>query len=276
MLAGEVRRKVWYLEARVAPPSVRSQLKQRGQTARLLMGYPAGEDSLLQSAQQSYSHRGDRLRRMDRLRKVGLVVVFLGAVALIPREQPRNAEASENSSFSFGSSSQNRQLRAELDATKGALELANAQLTRACTIMDYSTRYKVGADLAGSVYDVAVAEGIDPELGFRLVRVESEFNPHATSTAGAIGLTQLMPATARYFDSTATKQKLYNAQTNLHLGFRYLRSLIDENHGNVNLALLVYNRGPQAVETLQSLGMNPSNGYEHAVMKGYRGTGLSN
>jgi len=230
----------------------------------------------LQSAQQSYSHRGDRLRRMDRLRKVGLVVVFLGAVALIPREQPRAAQASENSSFSFGSSSQNRKLRAELDATRGALELANAQLTRARTIMDYSSRYKVGADLAGSVYDVAVAEGIDPELGFRLVRVESEFNPHAISAAGAIGLTQLMPATARYFDSTVTKEKLYNAQTNLHLGFRYLRSLIDENHGNVKLALLVYNRGPQAVETLQSLGMNPSNGYEHAVMKGYTGTGLSN
>src|SRR6185312_8040782 len=38
MLAGEVRRKVWYLEARVAPPSVRSQLKQRGQTAPFAYG----------------------------------------------------------------------------------------------------------------------------------------------------------------------------------------------------------------------------------------------
>ena len=58
------------------------------------------------------------------------------------------------------------------------------------------------------------------------------------------------------------------------MGFRYLRALIREYKGDVKLALLVYNRGPVAVETARSMGMNPSNGYEHAVTKGYNGKGV--
>jgi len=104
--------------------------------------------------------------------------------------------------------------------------------------------------------------------------VESEFNPHAVSSVGAVGLTQLMPATARWFDHTITREKLYDPRTNLRLGFRYLRSLIDQYHGDLRLALLVYNRGPEAVETLRSLGVDPRNGYDEMVMKGYTGNGL--
>ena len=63
----------------------------------------------------------------------------------------------------------------------------------------YSSRYHIGADLAGSVYDIALAEGIEPELAFRLVKVESDFNEHASSSAGALGLTQVMPSTAQFF-----------------------------------------------------------------------------
>lgn len=230
----------------------------------------------MQSAQQSYSHRGDRRRRLDRFHKVGLVAAFLGAVALIPRERPRDVRASDAPAFTFGLSHEVHSLRTELDATRGSLELANAQLQRAQVIMEFSSRYEVGADMAREIHDIAVAEGIEPDLAFRLVKVESQFNPHATSAAGAVGLTQLMPSTARYFQHGITREQLYDPPTNLRIGFRYLRALIDENHGDVKLALLVYNRGPQAVETLQSLGVNPSNGYERTVMKGYKGSGVVN
>ena len=131
----------------------------------------------------------------------------------------------------------------------------------------------MGADLATSIYDISLAEGIEPELGFRLVRVESEFNERATSPVGAVGLTQLMLPTARYFQKGITREQLYDRDTNLRIGFRYLRTLVRENKGNVRLALLVYNRGPVAVQAAQEQGLDPSNGYERVVLGDYRGRG---
>ena len=142
----------------------------------------------------------------------------------------------------------------------------------------------VGADtvdLVRAVEDfhlglVSQAEGIDAELGFRLVNVEREFHPPATRRVGAVGLTQLMPSTARYFDHEITKDKLYEPSTNLRLGFRYLRSLINDYHGDLHLALLVYNRGPETVASLRSHGVDYRNGYDTQVMKGYSGKGVVN
>lgn len=230
----------------------------------------------LQRLQQTYVHRGDRIRRNERIKKLLLVAGLAISVALIPREQPQTAEASSFTHLSFGSFGQSRSLRDQLDATRGELELTRARLERANAILSYSSKYKIDAQLASQIYDIAQAEGIDADLGFRIVSVESEFNPHATSSVGAIGLTQLMPATARFFDHDITRDALYQPETNLRLGFRYLRSLITEYNGNLSLALLVYNRGPQTIQTLQSLGVDPANGYDALVMKGYSGTGLVN
>ncbi len=228
------------------------------------------------STKKSYVHRGDRARRLDRIKKGLLVAALIGAVALFPRQQPRDAQASPGGTFTFGLSGESERLRAERDALQGELALLRAQLERANTIMKYSATYHIGADIAAAIYDVSLAEGIEPELGFRLVRVESEFNPRAVSPAGAVGLTQIMPATARYFDRTITRERLFEPRTNLRLGFRYLRSLIDQYHGDVRLALLVYNRGPATVETLRAMGIDPRNGYDAAVMKGYTGDGIVN
>ena len=137
-----------------------------------------------------------------------------------------------------------------------------------------TSTFKIAADLATSIYDISLAEGIDPQLAFRLVRVESEFNERATSPVGAVGLTQLMLPTARYFQKGITRDQLYDRETNLRIGFRYLRSLVREYKGNVQLALLVYNRGPQAVQNSRDQGLDPSNGYERVVMKGYKGRGI--
>ncbi len=222
----------------------------------------------------NYAYRGDRLRRIDRIRKSLIVVALLGVVALLPREHPNVAEASTKApaAFPFGIADAKR-MHAELDQTKGQLAAAQSQLDRLNAVVGYSANYKVSADLAGSIYDVALAEGIEPDLGFRLVRVESEFHDHATSPVGALGLTQLMPATARDFVPGITHEQLYDRKTNLEIGFRYLRGLISQYHGDVKLALLVYNRGPVAVESLRALGLDPRNGYEMAVTRGYTGKG---
>lgn len=158
-------------------------------------------------------------------------------------------------------------------AADTAQNVPRTTLTRWHRIYNYATRYAIPVDLARKVHDTAIREGIEPELGFRLVQLESEFKPRATSRVGAIGLTQLMLGTARGFEPNVTRESLTDADTNLRIGFRYLRSLIRENNGNLSLALLVYNRGPVAVQLALSQGLNPSNGYDRSVTKGYRGRG---
>jgi hypothetical protein len=226
----------------------------------------------------TYVHRGDAYRRRKRLKRTVLALSFFGAAAfVVGNRNPAapTAEAAPINSTGFKINvATDRSLSFALDSAKGELELVRAQLERAQKIIGYSSRYHIGADLAGNIVDVASAEGIDPELAFRLVKLESDFNVRATSPVGAIGLTQLMPATARYYVKGITPEKLYDPQTNLRIGFRYLRGLVNEYDGNVKLALLVYNRGPVAVAKSRAQGDNPSNGYDRILTKGYSGTGV--
>jgi len=152
--------------------------------------------------------------------------------------------------------------------------LESRQLERWHAIYNYSRRYKITTELSAAIYDAAVAERIDPALAFPLVRLESQFNPKALSPVGAVGLTQLMVPTARGYIPGVTREDLYDRDLNLTIGFRFLRDLIKTYKGNVELALLVYNRGGVAVELDRELGINPSNGYDRIVMKGYRGKGV--
>jgi soluble lytic murein transglycosylase-like protein len=100
------------------------------------------------------------------------------------------------------------------------------------------------------------------------------FRTRAVSRAGALGLTQLMLGTAREFEPTVTREQLLDADVNLRIGFKYLRGLIREYKGDLKLALLVYNRGPVAVQKSLSMGRSPANGYESLITKGYRGRGV--
>ncbi len=227
----------------------------------------------------TYVHRGDANRRRARLKRVSLAVGFFGVVAfLLGNRKPAAPEAQAapvkpaSSQFRINLST-DRSLAAALDSTRGELELAQAQLDRANRVIGYSSRYGIAASLASSIVDIAYAEGIDPELAFRLVKLESDFNPRATSPVGAVGLTQVMPSTAQYYVKGITREGLYDSNTNLRVGFRYLSGLVKEYKGDVNLALLVYNRGPVAVQKARAEGGNPSNGYDRILTKGYRGKG---
>jgi soluble lytic murein transglycosylase-like protein len=228
----------------------------------------------MRNLQGTYVHRGDRERRRRKVRTGLLLTAFAASVGYVVNDSgPAEAKA-ESPRFPVVIGSEAVKLRAEIDAARNELDLANAQLDRWHKIFSYSSQYRVGADLATSIFDIASAEGIEPGLAFRLVRVESEFNERATSPVGAVGLTQLMLPTARYFQKGITREQLYDRDTNLRIGFRYLRTLVRENKGNVRLALLVYNRGPTAVQNSRSQGLDPSNGYERVVMKGYTGPGV--
>lgn len=161
-------------------------------------------------------------------------------------------------------------MRSLLSAREGELELARLELTRMNTVMDNSRRYRIPADLAASVYDIAVAEGIDPKVAYSLVNVESEFFHKAVSPVGAMGLTQVMPATGRMLQPGLERADLFDPETNLRLGFRFLREMLSHYNGDLDLALHAYNRGPGVVDRILRTGGNPANGYADVVLKGAR------
>jgi soluble lytic murein transglycosylase-like protein len=224
----------------------------------------------------TYVHRGDAARRRKRLKRILWVAGAAAVVATVMATHhpgTANAEVTSHSGFSFLGRSTS-ELRQELDSTKGEMDLLRAQYERADRIIHYSSRFGIPANLAGHILEASTAEGIDPELAFRLVKLESDFNPHATSSVGAVGLTQMMLPTARYYQRNITREQLYEPTTNLRIGFRYLRGLIDQYHGNAKLALLVYNRGEVAVNNALHAGIDPSNGYDRIITRGYKGKGV--
>ena len=161
-------------------------------------------------------------------------------------------------------------LSEQLEAAKGETAVVKLQLERANAILENSTRYQIPADLAAAIYDIALSEGIDPSLGYQLVKIESQFNRKAKSAMQAFGYTQLQLATARFYQADIKERDLYDRDTNLRLGFRFLNELLARFHYDVHLALLAYNRGPARVDQILAQGGNPANGYSDAVLKGYR------
>lgn len=134
--------------------------------------------------------------------------------------------------------------------------------------------YPVSEGLAELIHSAAVENGIEPEVAFGLIRAESSFKTSATSPVGAIGLTQLMPNTAKWLSPETSRAQLRDPATNVRIGFGYLRQLIDKYEGDVDLALVAYNRGPGTVDRALRRGQNPDNGYS-AFVKGEENHGHS-
>jgi soluble lytic murein transglycosylase-like protein len=90
----------------------------------------------------------------------------------------------------------------------------------------------------------AVDHGVDVGLVRAVIQAESAFNPRARSVKGAMGLMQLMPATAAEYGVNDP----YDPAQNIKAGVAYLRSLLTKYSDNQELALAAYNAGPKAVE----------------------------
>ena len=236
----------------------------------------------MKKLRSTYVHRGDAIRRRARIRKVLALVGIMGAALFVianRRPSPATAEAASvsggSSAFSFSLFGENRRLRRELENVTGETALLKAQIDRANKIIDFSARYGITAGLATTIFDAALAERLDPELAFRMVKLESDFNPRAVSKVGAVGLVQLMPSTAVLFDKTVTREDLFNPEINARIGFRYMRRLIGLYKGDVRLALLAYNLGESRVDEARKAGRNPLDGYNRILIKAYQGNGVS-
>lgn len=163
-----------------------------------------------------------------------------------------------------------RTLSQRLETARGELSIARALVERGNAIIRYSGMYEIPADLAAAIYDIALSEGIDTDVAFRIVEVESRFKPRALSSKAAIGYTQIQAATARFYEPGLSTEQLYERDVNLRIGFRFLKDLIRRYDGDLELALVAYNRGPGRVEEILLQGGDPSNGYAENVLKGTR------
>lgn len=115
-------------------------------------------------------------------------------------------------------------------------------------------------DIAVSIYENGKDEDID--LILSIMRVESYFNPRATSPSGAQGLMQIMPFWTHEFGA----RDFYGIDDNIKAGIRIL-SQYKKMFSRVDLVLTAYNRGPVAVKRDLRDGKNPRNGYARSIIR---------
>jgi soluble lytic murein transglycosylase len=111
------------------------------------------------------------------------------------------------------------------------------------------------------VIEGARRNALPPSLIYAVMRSESALAPDARSGAGALGLMQLLPNTARSLEAAAgvrvaNRSRLFDPETNIRLGSAYLRKLVDE-HGHPLRVLAAYNAGPRPLARWDAAGRLP-------------------
>lgn len=124
------------------------------------------------------------------------------------------------------------------------------------------------AEITGMVERLAKRHRLDLDLVHALIRAESAYNPHAVSPVGAVGLMQVMPATASDY-GVRSVDALFDPTTNLDTGMRHFKRLLDK-FGNIGHAVMAYNAGEGALERSGGFVTYPeTQRYTHAVLVSY-------
>ena len=127
--------------------------------------------------------------------------------------------------------------------------------------------YTTPREINEHVESAARLHRLDPMLIKAVIKTESNFNPYALSPKGAQGLMQLMPGTARDMNVIDP----FDPRQNVFGGARYLRQMLNQFGGDVELALAAYNAGPNRVAPSWSVPNIPeTRSYVAKVMRHYR------
>jgi soluble lytic murein transglycosylase-like protein len=142
--------------------------------------------------------------------------------------------------------------RVRLSVAGGSIEIAADDLVGVEPEDVFSTVPVVAlpeAPFEKLIHEAAARNGMDEKLITHVIAVESNFDPKAVSRKRALGLMQLLPATAaRYSVANA-----FDPAQNIEAGTRYLKDLLSKYHGNLTLALAAYNAGPETVDRYGSV-----------------------
>ncbi len=183
-------------------------------------------------------------RRTDELLRLRMFEDAAAEARALPQSRGRDVRLAE-AEFALG-----RFATAAAAAKRAFAEIGTAEEGR---VPDGWRRLHYPVEEGGFLVERAREFRLDPALLRGLVRQESVFNPSASSHAGALGLTQLLPGTAKPLAKSVLRVRyrrafLYDPGVNARLGAAFLRQLLDRFGGNARYALAAYNGGPARMQ----------------------------